>query len=96
MEKGQLCYVILNNDIEPANFIEELDSHKVHIKSLINEEEHWVDCCYVRNTKKEAYKKLLEWLEYDKQEAEKTIEDLQDELDIINETIRRLKQKNEI
>ena len=96
MEKGQLCYAILDNDIEPVNFIAECNSYKVYVKSLNNERDHWIDSCYICNTKKEAYKKLLGWLEDDRQEAEETIEDLESELGIINKTIRKLKQKYEI
>ena len=97
MEKGQLCYAIMgNNTIEPVNFIEENSSHKVSVKSLDNERTYWIDSCYVCNTKEEAYKKLLSWLESDKQEAEEAIEDLENELDVINEANRKLKQKYEI
>ena len=95
MEKGQLCYIIINNDIEPAKFIEERNPHQVHVKSF-NNVEHWIGSCYICNTKEEACKKLLDWLEDDKQEAEETIEDLKDELDVLNEAIRKLKQKYEI
>ena len=38
---------------------------------------------------------LLSWLENDKQEVEKGIEDLEEELNRINEVIRNLKQKYE-
>lgn len=93
MEKGQICYAILGNDIEPVNFIEECNPYKVYVKSLNSEREHWIDSCYVCNTEEEAYKKLLGWLEDDKAEAEEGIEDLKDELDVINEAIRKLKQK---
>lgn len=97
MEKGQICYLIADNDIEPVEFIEILNSQQVHIKRLSNNNvEYWTDFCYICNTKEEAYKKLLNWLEYDKQEAEETIEDLEDELDVINEAIKKLKQKYEI
>lgn len=95
MEKGQLCYIIINNDIEPATFIEENNSYRVHIKNF-NNVEHWVDSCYICNTKEEAYKKLLNWLEEDKQDAEDCIEDKEAELDLINATIKNLKQKYEI
>ncbi len=94
MEKGQLCYTIINNDIEPATFIEERNSHQVCVKNL-NNVEHWIGSCHICDTKEEAYKKLLDWLEYDKQDAEETIEDLEDELDVLNEAIRKLKQKYE-
>lgn len=97
MEKGQICYLIADNDIEPVEFIEILNSQQVHIKRLSNNNvEYWTGLCYICNTKEEAYKKLLDWLEYDKQEAEETIEDLEDELDVINEAIKKLKQKYEI
>ena len=95
MEKGQVCYLIANNDIEPVEFIEILNSQQVHVKCL-NNKEYWTGSCYICNTKEEAYKKLIDWLECDKQEAEETIEDLEDELDVINEAIRKLKQKYEI
>ena len=95
MEKGQIVYVINNNDIEPAEFIEKCNSQRVYVNNLDNIA-YWINSCYICNTKEEAYKKLLDWLEYDKQEAEETIEDLEDELDIINESIRKLKQKYEI
>lgn len=95
MKKGQICYIIVSNDIEPAKFIEKCNSWQVHVKNLENEEERWVNPCYVYNTKEQAYKTLLSWLEYDKQETEETIEDLEDELDVINEAIRKLKQKYE-
>lgn len=96
MEKGQIYYLIADNDIEPVEFIEKRNSQQVHVKSLNNNVEHWIGSCYICNTKEEAYKKLLDWLEYDKQEAEETIEDLEDELDVINEAIKKLKQKYEI
>lgn len=96
MEKGQVCYLIANNDIEPVEFIEKRNSKLICVKRLNNNEEYWFDSCYICNTKEEAYKKLIDWLEYDKQEAEETIEDLEDELDVINEAIRKLKQKYEI
>ena len=95
MEKGQLCYIIINNDIEPATFIEENNSYKVHVKNF-NNVEHWVDSCCICNTKEEAYKKLLNWLEEDKQDAEDCIEDKEAELDLINASIKNLKQKYEI
>lgn len=93
MKKGQICYIIDNNNIEPVTFIEESTSNKVHVKNLNNEEDYWIASYSVYGTKEEACEKLLEWLEYDKQEAEETIENLKDELAIINETIRKLKQK---
>lgn len=34
MEKGQICYVIISNDIEPAEFIEEDSKHNVCVKRL--------------------------------------------------------------
>lgn len=94
MEKGQICYLIVGNNIEPAEFIERHNSQQVHVKCL-NNKEYWFGSCYICNTKEEAYKKLLDWLEYDKQEAEETIEDLENELNVINEDIRKLKQKYE-
>lgn len=96
MEKGQLCYIIIDNDIKPAEFIENCNSWKVHIKNLEDEEEQWVDLCYVRSTKEEAYTTLLTWLEYEKQDAEDTLEDAKEELIKINMTIKNLKQKYEI
>lgn len=96
MEKGQIYYLIADNDIEPVEFIEKRNSQLICVKRLNNNKEYWIGSCYICNTKEEAYKKLLDWLEYDKQEAEETIEDLEDELDVINEAIRKLKQKYEI
>ena len=96
MEKGQLCYIIIDNDIKPAEFIENCNSWKVHIKNLEDEEEQWVDLCYVRTTKEEAYTTLLTWLEYEKQDAEDTLEDAKEELIRLNITIKNLKQKYEI
>lgn len=96
MEKGQLYYIILNNDIKPATFIEKRNAWQVHVKNLENEEEYWIGSCYICNTEEEAYKKLLDWLEDDKAEAEETIEDLEDEIDVLNEAIKNLKQKYEI
>lgn len=40
MEKGQICYAILGNDIEPVNFIEECNPYKVYVKSLNSEREN--------------------------------------------------------
>lgn len=96
MEKGQLCYIIINNDIEPATFIEENNSGKGHIKQLNNDKEDWVYLSCIHNTKEQAYKTLLKWLEEDKQDAEDCIEDAEAELDLINATIKNLKQKYEI
>ena len=93
MKKGQLCYIIIDNDIKPAEFIENYNSLQVHIKNLEDEEEQWIDICYVCTTKEEAYTKLLTWLEYDKQEAEDTLEYAKEELIKINIAIKNLKQK---
>ena len=95
MEKGQICYVIVSNDIEPAEFIEECSSWQVHVKNLKNKERRVSISC-VCDTKEEAYTKLLNWLENDKQEAEALMENLEDELDVTNEAIKKLKQKYEI
>lgn len=95
MKKGQFCYLIAGNDIKPVEFIEKCNSQQVYVKNIKNDEGHWVNPCYVYNTKEQAYKTLRSWLEYDKQETEETIEDLEDELDVINEAIRKLKQKYE-
>ena len=96
MEKGQICYLINSYNIEPVEFIKECIGYTIHVKSLNNEEEHWVPSCYIYDTKEKAYKKLLSQLEDDKQEAEGTIENLEEELDLINEAIKNLKQKYEI
>lgn len=96
MEKGQLCYIIINKDIEPATFIEKYNSGRVHVKKLNNGKEDWVDLSCIHNTKEQAYKTLLKWLEEDKQDAEDCIEDAEAELDLINATIKNLKQKYEI
>ena len=95
MEKGQLCYIIIDNDIKPAEFIENYNLWKIHVKNLEDEEEQWINPCYVCITKKEAYTKLLTWLESDKQKVEEDIKDLKEELNRINEVIRNLKQKYE-
>ena len=95
MKKGQICYIIVSNDIEPAKFIEKCNSWQVHVKNLENEEEHWISISCVYDTKEQAYTKLLSWLEEDKQEAVGSIEGLKEELDVINKTIRKLKQKYE-
>ena len=58
MEKGQLCYIIINNDIKPAEFIENSNSWTIHVKNLEDEEEQWIDLCYVCTTKEEAYTKF--------------------------------------
>lgn len=92
MEKGQLCYIIIDNDIKPAEFIENCNLWKIHIKNL---EKQWVDLCYVCITKKEAYTKLLTWLECDKQDVEDALEDAKEELIKINKAIKNLKQKYE-
>ena len=39
MEKEQLCYIIIDNDIKPAKFIENCNSWKIHVKNLEHEEE---------------------------------------------------------
>ena len=96
MEKGQLCYIIINNDIEPVTFIEKYNTGKGHVKKLNNSKEDWVDLSCIYNTKEQAYKTLLKWLEEDKQDAEDCIEDAEAELDLINATIKNLKQKYEI
>lgn len=96
MEKGQLCYIIIDNDIKPAEFIENSNSWKIHVKNLEDKEEQWIDLCYVCTTKKEAYTKLLTWLEYDKQDIEDALEDTKEELIKINIAIKNLKQKYEI
>lgn len=96
MEKGQLCYIIINNDIEPVTFIEKYNPGKGHVKKLNNSKEDWVDLSCIYNTKEQAYKTLLKWLEEDKQDAEDWIEDAETELDLINATIKNLKQKYEI
>lgn len=95
MEKGQLCYIIIDNDIKPAEFIENCNLWKIHVKNLEDEEEQWVDLCYVCITKKEAYTKLLTWLECEKQDAEDALEDAKEELIKINKAIKNLKQKYE-
>lgn len=95
MEKGQLCYIIIDNDIKLAEFIENCNLWKIHVKNLEDEEEQWINPCYVCITKKEAYTKLLTWLEYDKQEAEDTLEYAKEELIKINIAIKNLKQKYE-
>ena len=96
MEKGQLCYIIINNDIEPVTFIEKYNTGKGHVKKLNNSKEDLVDLSCIYNTKEQAYKTLLKWLEEDKQDAEDCIEDAEAELDLINATIKNLKQKYEI
>lgn len=96
MEKGQLCYIIINNDIKPAEFIENYNSWTIHIKNLEDEEEQWIDLCYVCITKEEAYTKLLTWLECEKQYVEDALEDVKEELIKINIAIKNLKQKYEI
>lgn len=93
MEKGQLCYIIINNDIKPAKFIENCNSWQTHVKNLEDEEEQWVDFCYVCITKGEAYTKLLSWLECEKQDAEDVLEDAKEDLVKINKAIKNLKQK---
>lgn len=95
MEKGQLCYLINSYDIEPVEFIEEDNSWHVHVKYLEKEEDNWVSIAYVCATKEQAYTKLLGWLEDDKLDAEDGIENLEEELNILNEAIRKLKQKYE-
>lgn len=95
MEKGQIVYIINNNDIEPAEFIEITSGVNVCVKKL-NNDISCVGIWSVYDTEEEAYKKLLDWLENDKQEAEEGIENLKEELDVINEAIRKLKQKYEI
>lgn len=96
MEKGQICYLINGYDIEPVEFIEKNNSWQIHIKNLENKEDSWASIAYVCDTKEQAYTKLLNWLEDNKQEAEDCIEDAEAELDLINEAIRKLKQKYEI
>ena len=94
MEKGQICYFISGDNIEPVRFIERCNSQQIFIKSLNKDGEPWAaHCHYICDTKEEAYKKLLSWLEYDKQETEESIECLENELNVINENIRKLKQK---
>lgn len=96
MEKGQICYIIVDNDIEPVEFIEKCGAGQLYVKSLNNKGERWVSTSFVYDTKEQAYTKLLNWLEDDKQEAEEGIENLEAELDLINEAIRKLKQKYEV
>ena len=100
MEKGQICYVIVSDDIEPAEFIEKYSSWQAHIKNLENKEELWVSLSRVCDTKEQAYTKLLNWLEGDRQRIEEGleggIEGLEEELDMINAAIKNLKQKYEI
>lgn len=96
MEKGQIVYIISNNDIEPVEFIEETSGYNVSFRKLNSNDISYISISCVCTTKEEAYTKLLGWLEDDKQEAEEAIEDLEDELDVINEAIRKLKQKYEI
>lgn len=96
MKKGQLCYIIIDNDIKSAEFIENCNLWTIHVKNLEDEEEQWINLCYVCDTKEEAYTKLLTWLECDKQDAEDTLEDVKEELIKINIAIKNLKQKYEI
>ena len=67
MKKGQLCYIIIDNDIKSAKFIKNCSLWKIYVKNLEDVEEQWTDLCYVCITKKEAYIKLLTWLECEKQ-----------------------------
>lgn len=98
MEKGQICYIMGNRDIKPAEFIEEspYDSLIYLVKELDTNNRSYIHAYNISFDKKEAYKKVLGWLKDDKQEAEEAIEDLEDELDVINEAIRKLKQTYEI
>ena len=95
MKKGQLCYIIIDNDIKLAEFIENCNPWKAHVKNLENEEEQWINPCYVCITKKEAYTKLLTWLECDRQDAEDALEGAKEELIKINKVIKNFKQKYE-
>lgn len=93
MEKGQIVYAISSHDIKPVEFIEETSTGFIRIKdpnSNINSLTVPYNIC---NTKEEAYTKLLNDLECDKQEAEETIENLEDEIDTIDKIVRKLKQK---
>ena len=96
MEKGQLCYLINSYDIEPAEFVGETSAGYICIKSPNSNISSLTAPYNVCSTKEEAYTKLLNDLEDGKAETEEAIEDLEDELDVINEAIRKLKQKYEI
>ena len=96
MEKDKQYYLIENNSIKPVKVIEELPSDMVNVKNINNDTTHWVSKYTIWDTEKEAYKRLLQDLNYDKEEAEDTIEDLKEVLIVINQTIENLKQKYEI
>lgn len=96
MEKDKQYYLIENNSIKPVKVIEELPSGMVNVKNINNDTTHWVSKYAIWDTEKEAYKRLLQDLNYDKEEAEDTIEDLKEVLIVINQTIENLKQKYEI
>lgn len=96
MEKGKQYYLIENNSIKPVKVIEELPSGMVNVKNTNNDTTRWVSKYTIWDTEKEAYKRLLQDLNYDKEEAEDTIEDLKEVLIVINQAIKNLKQKYEI
>lgn len=95
MEKDKQYYLIENNSIKPVKVIEELHSGMVNVKNINNNITRWVSKYTIWDTEKEAYKRLLQDLNYDKEEAEDTIEDLKEVLIVINQTIENLKQKYE-
>lgn len=95
LEKGKLYYIIVNNDIEPVELIEVYNSQYVRVKNLNINEEDLIAHYYVYNNKEQAYTKLLGWLEDNKLEAEEGIKDLEEDLNRINEAIKKLKQKYE-
>ena len=89
-------FMIEINWDEDAEFIENSNSWTIHVKNLEDEEEQWIDLCYVCTTKEEAYTKLLTLLECEKQYVEDALEDAKEELIKINIAIKNLKQKYEI
>lgn len=96
MKKGQICYFISGNDIKPVEFIEKYNSQQVYVKNIKNDQGHWVNPCYVYNTKEQVYKALLSWLEYDIDEAEYDLKQAQKDLEMAQEKLKNFKQKYEI
>lgn len=96
MNKDKLYYLIDENSIEPVKVIEELPKGAVNVKNPNSNNTYWVSECDICDTEEEAYKKLLRSLEYNKEETENTIYSLKEELVLINQTIKNLKQKYEI
>lgn len=93
MLKDKVYYVADISSVEPVKIIEELPTGSVNVKSLTSGKTYWVSESTIYDTEEEACKKVIRYLEYEVDEFERNIENLQEEVEITNKIIEDLKQK---